>query len=99
LSALHKEIILNAVQSSVGMPGSKQSRDHFQVYPVRSVLHNGRLSKKPATKARGMWFIVGTKRGQGKEGGGRSPCLARVPPVLWAGGHGRAARRFPLGPR
>ena len=27
-----------------------------------------------------------------------SPCLARVPPMLWAGGHGRAARCFPLGP-
>ena len=27
-----------------------------------------------------------------------SPRLARVPPMLWAGRHRMAARRFPLGP-
>ena len=27
-----------------------------------------------------------------------SPCLARVPAMLWAGRCRRAARRFPLGP-
>jgi hypothetical protein len=27
-----------------------------------------------------------------------SPRPARVPPMLWADGRGRAARRFPLGP-
>ena len=42
---------------------------------------------------------VGTKGEQGKEGGREdSPHLARVPPVLWAGGHGRAALvESPLG--
>ena len=30
-------------------------------------------------------------------GWGESPSLARVP-VLWAGGRGRTARHFPLGP-
>jgi hypothetical protein len=34
----------------------------------------------------------------GETGEGRSPCPARVPPVLWAGGCRRAARHFPLGP-
>ena len=28
-----------------------------------------------------------------------SPRLGRVPPMLWAGRHRRAARRFPLSPR
>ena len=43
-------------------------------------------------------YIVGTKSGQGKEGKEDSPCLARVPPMLWAGRHRRAARSFPLSP-
>jgi hypothetical protein len=38
---------------------------------------------------------VGTKGGRGKE---NSPRLARVPPMLWAGGCRRAARCFPLAP-
>ena len=43
---------------------------------------------------------VGTKRGhRGKRGGEDSQCPARVPPILWAGRRGRAARRFPLSPR
>ena len=33
----------------------------------------------------------------GKREEGENPHLARVP-VLWAGGWGRTARRFPLGP-
>jgi hypothetical protein len=41
---------------------------------------------------------VGTKVGRGRRGREDSPCLARVPPMLWAGGCGRAARCSPLGP-
>jgi hypothetical protein len=44
---------------------------------------------------------VGTKKVKGEGVGGKEdrPHLARVPPMLWAGGCGRAARRFPLDPR
>jgi hypothetical protein len=34
---------------------------------------------------------------EGKKGEGETPCPARVPPVLWAGGCGRTAGHFPLG--
>jgi hypothetical protein len=42
-----------------------------------------------------VWELIGAGEGGGRED---SPCLARVPPMLWAGGHGRAARCFPLSP-
>ena len=44
------------------------------------------------------WELKGCYRGMNEWGGKECPHLARVPPVLWAGGHGRAARHFPLGP-
>jgi hypothetical protein len=45
-------------------------------------------------------WCVGTKGGLGKEGErADSPRPARVPPMLWAGRGGRAARSFPLSPR
>ena len=40
-----------------------------------------------------------TNEGRGRKGRKDSPHLARVPPMLWAGRHGRAARLFPLSPR
>jgi hypothetical protein len=43
-----------------------------------------------------MWKLKGGYRGRG--GREDSPHPARVPPMLWAGRHGRAATRFPLGP-
>jgi hypothetical protein len=44
--------------------------------------------------------MLGTKGGvQEKEGKVKNPLPARVPSMLWAGGRGRAARHFPLGPR
>ena len=42
--------------------------------------------------------IVGTKGYRGRRGREDSPHPARVPPMLWAGGCGRAARHFPLCP-
>jgi hypothetical protein len=42
---------------------------------------------------------VGTKKGPGGRRGRKdSSCLARLPPMLWAGRCGRAARCFPLCP-
>jgi hypothetical protein len=43
-------------------------------------------------------MTVGTTGGRGRRGREDSPYWARVPPNLWAGGHGRAARRFLHGP-
>jgi hypothetical protein len=43
-------------------------------------------------------YACGQLRGVGGEGRGKSPHPARVPPMLWAGGHLRTARHFPLGP-
>jgi hypothetical protein len=44
--------------------------------------------------------MLGTKKGGRGEVGEEndSPCPARVPPMLWAARHMRAARRFPLSP-
>jgi hypothetical protein len=42
-----------------------------------------------------VWELKGVREGEGSED---SPCLARVPPMLWVGGCRRAARCFPLGP-
>jgi hypothetical protein len=42
---------------------------------------------------RDLWEIKG---GRGRRGREDSPCLARVPPMLWTGGCKRAARCFPL---
>ena len=42
---------------------------------------------------------MGTKKGGWGRREREDPCPARVPPMLWSGGHGRAARRFPLSPR
>jgi hypothetical protein len=41
---------------------------------------------------------VGTNRGPGERGGREDPCPTRIPPMLWTGRHGRAARHFPLSP-
>jgi hypothetical protein len=42
-----------------------------------------------------MWELKGAgERGVRED----SPCPGRVPLMLWAGRHGRAARHFPLGP-
>jgi hypothetical protein len=50
-------------------------------------------------KKRNPNLYVETKRGQGKEGKGGQPALARVSSMLWAGRFKRSARHFPLGPR
>lgn len=42
--------------------------------------------------------IVGTKGYKGRRGREDIPHLARVRPMRWAGGYGRAARHFPLCP-
>ena len=43
-----------------------------------------------------LWELKGGYRERwGRED---SPHPSRVPPMVWAGGHGRAARRFPLSP-
>jgi len=43
----------------------------------------------------GVWAVRGM---QGKRVEGKSPRPARIPPMLWAGRHGRTVRRFPLSP-
>jgi hypothetical protein len=56
-------------------------------------------AKLSVLKCGSLSFIVcGTKGGRGREGKEKSPRLARVPPMLWAGRCGRAARCFPLDP-
>jgi hypothetical protein len=42
--------------------------------------------------------VVGTKKRPRGRGGRKDPCPARVPPMLWSGRCGRAARQFPLIP-
>jgi hypothetical protein len=41
---------------------------------------------------------VGTTKGPGERWGRKDPRLTRVPPMLWTGRHGKAARHFPLSP-